>query len=158
MKAIYPGTFDPITNGHMDIIARAYSLCDELIVALGNNTQKQCTFSASSRLEMVRESLSDYPDIKIVTFDGLLVEAVRDAGANVIIRGLRAISDYEMEVQMAIMNRALDNKIDTVFLVASYKWSFISSSLIKDIYQFGGDISPFVPPPVIERFKKEWNG
>jgi pantetheine-phosphate adenylyltransferase len=153
MKGIYPGTFDPITNGHMDIIERAHRICDELVVAVGGNTQKACTFDADTRVAMIKESIADRPDIKVISFDGLLVDAAHEAGADVIIRGLRAISDYELEVQMAIMNRTLDHDLDTVIMVASHHWSFISSSIIKEIYRFGGDISPFVPAPVLSRFK-----
>lgn len=152
MKGIYPGTFDPITNGHMDIIERAYAICDELVVAVGDNLQKKCTFDVRTRVNMIVESVRDKPDIEVVNFSGLLVDAARKVNADVIIRGLRAISDYELEVQMAIMNRSLDSELDTVILVASHHWSFISSSIIKEIHSFGGDISPFVPGPVLEGF------
>ncbi|HDS30831.1 MAG TPA: pantetheine-phosphate adenylyltransferase [Firmicutes bacterium] len=152
MKGIYPGTFDPITNGHMDIIERADKICDSLVVAVGDNTQKVCTFDVETRVAMIKESIADRPNIEVISFGGLLVDAAHEVNADVIIRGLRAISDYEMEVQMAIMNRTLDHDLDTVILVASHHWSFISSSIIKEIHRFGGDISPFVPAPVLDRF------
>lgn len=158
MKGIYPGTFDPITNGHMDIIYRACRIFDELVIAVGNNPQKTCTFDVHTRVQMVKESLEHLSGIEVIHFSGLTVEAARSVGAKIIIRGLRAISDYELEVQMAIMNRTLDPEIDTVILVSSYNWSFISSSLIKDIDGCGGDISPFVPEPVLARFRKNKDG
>jgi pantetheine-phosphate adenylyltransferase len=154
MKGIYPGTFDPITNGHMDVISRAHKIFDELVIAVGNNPQKNCTFDCDARIAMIKESVVHLDRIEVIGFTGLTVDAARLAGANVIVRGLRAISDYELEVQMAIMNRTLDSSIDTVILVATHHWSFISSSLIKDIALFGGDISRFVPPPVMKRFEE----
>jgi pantetheine-phosphate adenylyltransferase len=154
MKGIYPGTFDPITNGHMDVVVRAHRIFDELVIAVGNNPQKTCAFDCETRIAMIRESVAHIEGIKVVGFTGLTVDAARKAGAKVIVRGLRAISDYELEVQMAIMNRTLDSEIDTAILVASHHWSFISSSLIKDIARFDGDISPFVPGPVLRRFEE----
>jgi pantetheine-phosphate adenylyltransferase len=153
MKGIYPGTFDPITNGHMDIIERARHIFDEMVVAVGENTQKTCTFDVQTRVKMIRESIAHLDGIEVISFGGLTVDAAKSVGATVIVRGLRAISDYELEVQMAIMNRSIEPEIDTTILVSSHNWSFISSSLIKDIARFGGDISPFVPPPVLKRFK-----
>jgi len=157
MKGIYPGTFDPITNGHLDIIERARRIVDSLVVAVGNNPQKTCTFDVETRLAMIREIVGDAPDVEVISFQGLLVDAAVNAGANVVIRGLRAISDYEMEVQMAIMNRRLNSDIETIILVADHQYSFISSSIIKDIARFGGDISQFVPGPVLERFNNLGN-
>lgn len=156
MKGIYPGTFDPITNGHLDIIGRARKMFDSLVVAVGDNPAKECTFGVEERVAMTRESLAQYPDVEVISFSGLLVDAARKVGACIVVRGLRAISDYELEVQMAMMNTTLDPNIDTIILVASPNWLFISSRLIKDIAMFGGDISPFVPPPVLARFKEPW--
>ncbi len=153
MRGIYPGTFDPITNGHLDIIDRARRIVDSLVVAVGDNPQKVRTFDLETRVKMVRESIPDSWNIEVVTFSGLLVDAARDAGAKVIVRGLRAISDYELEVQMAIVNRSLNKDIDTIILVASHQYSFISSSLMKEIARFGGDISQFVPKSALKYFK-----
>jgi len=150
MIGIYPGTFDPITNGHMDIIKRANRIVDSLVVAVGYNPQKVRTFDVETRIRMVKESVSECQNVEVIKFDGLLVDAARDVEAKVIIRGLRAISDYELEVQMAIMNRSLDKNIDTIILVASHQYSFISSSLIKEIARFGGDIGKFVPACVLK--------
>jgi pantetheine-phosphate adenylyltransferase len=152
MRGIYPGTFDPITNGHLDIIRRATNIVDSLVVAVGHNTEKKRTFDLDARMDMVRGSVVDIPNVEVVSFSCLLVEAAREYGADVIIRGLRAISDYELEVQMAIMNRTLDPSIDTIILVASKEYSFISSSIIKEIAAFGADISPFVPESVLKYF------
>jgi len=154
MKAIYPGTFDPITKGHLDIIVRARLIFDELVVAVGDNPQKKTTFDCLTRVTMIRESILDMPEVEVISFDGLTVEAAKNVGARVIIRGLRAITDYELEVQMAFMNRSLDSDIDTVILVTSPNWQFISSSLIKDIAGLGGDITPYVPEPVIPLIMK----
>ncbi len=153
MKGIYPGTFDPITSGHMDIIQRAGRIVDNLVVAVGENPDKVHTFDVDTRVNMIRECTVECQNVEVVRFDGLLVSAAKEVGANVIIRGLRAISDYELEVQMAIMNRTLDRDIDTIILVASYQYSFISSSLIKNIAFLGGDISKFVPPAVLKHFE-----
>jgi pantetheine-phosphate adenylyltransferase len=152
MKGIYPGTFDPITNGHMDIVVRARRIVDELVVAVGDNPSKFCTFDVETRVAMIKESTKGMTGVEVISFRGLTVDAAKSVGASILVRGLRAISDYELEVQMAIMNRTLAPDIDTAILVSSYNWSFISSSLIKDIAKFGGDISPFVPKPVLERF------
>jgi pantetheine-phosphate adenylyltransferase len=154
MIGIYPGTFDPITKGHVDIIDRARRIVDTLVVAVTNNPQKVCTFDADTRISMIRDSIGDLPDVQVISFTGLTVDAARKAGANLVVRGLRAISDYELEVRMAIVNRRLNPDIDTVFLVASVEYSFISSSLIKEIARFGGDISQFVPDPVLKYLKE----
>jgi pantetheine-phosphate adenylyltransferase len=153
MIGIYPGAFDPITRGHLDIIDRARRIVDTLVVAAGDNPRKECTFDARTRIAMIRESIGEVPNVEVISFEGLTVDAARKVGANLLIRGLRAISDYELEVRMAIVNRRLDPDIDTIFLIASVEYSFISSSLIKEIARFGGDISPFVPEPVLKYFE-----
>ena len=154
MIGIYPGTFDPITRGHLDIIRRAGKIVERLVVAVGDNPGKVCTFDTETRMQMIRECIGDAENVGITSFKGLMVEAAREVGASVVIRGLRAISDYELEVQMALINRRLDPDLDTIILVASVDCSFISSSLIKEIAWFGGDVSKFVPEPVVKYLKK----
>jgi pantetheine-phosphate adenylyltransferase len=146
--AIYPGSFDPITNGHLDLIDRAARLFDRLIVAILSNESKEPVFSVEERIEMLREVVTGYPNVEVDSFHGLLVDYAATRGATVIIRGIRAISDYEYELQMALMNRRLAPGIETVFLMASEDYSFISSRLVKEVISLGGDISGLVPPPV----------
>ncbi|MCZ2147989.1 MAG: pantetheine-phosphate adenylyltransferase [Bryobacterales bacterium] len=151
--AIYPGSFDPITNGHLDLIARASSFVDRLIVGILRNESKQPLFSVAERREMLAQVVSGYPNVVIDSFDGLLVEFAALRGASLIIRGIRAISDYEKELQMALMNRRLRPDIETVFMMASEAHSFISSHLVKEVIRLGGNISGLVPPPVETRLK-----
>jgi pantetheine-phosphate adenylyltransferase len=154
LVAVYPGSFDPLTNGHLDLIERGSQLVDELIVAVLNNTNKQALFSVPDRLEMIRETCSRFGNVKAETFDGLLVDYAAQCGANVILRGIRAISDYETELQMALLNRRMRPQIETVFLMAREEFSFISSRMIKEIIKLGGDVAQFVPKPVLQRFAK----
>ena len=156
--AIYPGSFDPFTNGHLDIIERSSHLCDKLIVAILRNEVKSPLFSASERMEMMREALGGYPSVEIDSFDGLLVDYAARKGASVLIRGIRAISDYEYELQMALMNRRLHPEIETVFLMAGEAHSFISSRIVKEVASLGGDISGLVPPGVEMRLKQKFQG
>jgi len=151
--AIYPGSFDPITNGHLDLIARASGFVDRLIVGILRNESKQPLFSVAERREMLAQVVSGYPNVVIDSFDGLLVEFAALRGASLIIRGIRAISDYEKELQMALMNRRLRPDIETVFMMASEAHSFISSHLVKEVIRLGGNISGLVPPPVETRLK-----
>lgn len=151
--AIYPGSFDPITNGHLDLIARASGFVDRLIVGILRNESKQPLFSVAERREMLAQVVSGYPNVVIDSFDGLLVEFAALRGASLIIRGIRAISDYEKELQMALMNRRLRPDIETVFMMASEAHSFISSHLVKEVIRLGGNINGLVPPPVEARLK-----
>lgn len=152
--AIYPGTFDPVTNGHIDIIQRAVELFDELWVTVAINPGKQPLFSIDERVEFLTESLKEYPTVKVDKFSGLVVEHAREVGAGAIIRGLRAVSDFEYEFQMALMNRKLADEITTVFLMPNEKYTYLNSSLIRGLAKFGADVSQFVPHCVMEALKK----
>jgi pantetheine-phosphate adenylyltransferase len=151
--ALYPGSFDPITNGHLDLIDRAAKLCETLIVSILQNEAKAPLFSVAERMEMLREVVHDYPNVVIDSFDGLLVDYAKQKGATVIIRGIRAISDYEYELQMALMNRRLCPSVETVFLMAGEAYSFISSRLVKEVIALGGNIAGLVPPSVEVRLR-----
>ena len=148
--AVYPGSFDPLTNGHLDIIARGCRLFDRLIVAVLINSQKQPLFEIPERLEMIRQATEHLPNIQVDSFEGLLVDYVARHDADIVLRGIRAISDYEMELQMALLNRRMRPQIETVFLMASEENSFISSRMVKEIFRLGGDITSFVPPVVAD--------
>jgi len=151
---VYPGSFDPPTNGHLDLIDRAARLCDRLVVAVLRNEAKQPLFSAEERMEMLREITREYPNVEVDSFDGLLVDYARQRGATVLVRGIRAISDYEYELQMALMNRRLGPDVETVFLMAGEAYSFLSSRIVKEVVGLGGDISGLVPPPVEVRLRE----
>lgn len=148
LVAIYPGSFDPITNGHLDLVARGAKLVDRLIVAILKNENKQPLFTVEERIGMLKQVLAPYANVEVETFDGLLVDFAAERGATAILRGIRAISDYEYELQMALMNRRLRGEIETVFLMAGEAYSFISSRLVKEVFRLGGDISGLVPPQV----------
>jgi len=152
--AIYPGSFDPITNGHLDLIQRGSALFDRLIVAILRNDEKRPLFSVEERVEMLREVIGGVTNVEVGSFDGLLVDYAADRGASVILRGIRAISDYEYELQMALMNRRLRPEIETVFLMAGEAHSFISSRLVKEVIRLGGNISGLVPPSIEGRLKR----
>ena len=153
LTAIYPGSFDPPTNGHLDLIARGSNLADTLIVAILNNTQKQPLFSVEDRLEMLREATAQIPNVELDSFHGLLVDYAARRQANVILRGIRAVSDYETELPMALINRRLRPETETVFLLSREEFSFISSRMIKEVITLGGDVSAFVPPNVARRLR-----
>jgi pantetheine-phosphate adenylyltransferase len=147
-KAIYPGTFDPITNGHLDLVMRATQIFDEVIIAISNNPRKNPLFAIEERVRMVEESVSHIENVSIVSFDDLLVNFVKEKDARFIIRGLRAVSDFEYEFQLASANRRLDETVETIFLTPSEANYFISSSLVREISFYAGDVSSFVPAPV----------
>ena len=151
--AIYPGSFDPITNGHLDLIQRGSRMFDRLIVSILRNDAKQALFSVQERTEMMREVLHVYPNVEVDSFDGLLVDHAAALGATVLLRGIRAISDYEYELQMTHMNRRLRPEIETVFMMATETYSFISSRLVKEVFSLGGNVSGLVPATVEARLR-----
>lgn len=154
---IYPGSFDPITYGHIDIIDRASKIADKLIVAVLNNHDKKSLFTVDERVEMIKESIKGYDNVEVESFDGLLVDYAKSKNAKIVIRGLRAVTDFEYELQMAQTNRELENDIDTVFLLTNLKYSYLSSSIVKQVASFDGDVSKFVTPQVADRLKKKYN-
>ena len=153
VSALYPGTFDPPTNGHLDLIERGAKLFDHLIVAILNNPGKDPLFTVEERVEMLKESTVALKNVSVATFDGLMVEFARQQGASAVLRGIRAISDYEYEFQMALMNRRLAPEIETVFLQPAGRYSFVSSRMLKEVFSFGGDVSGLVPPNVLKRLR-----
>jgi pantetheine-phosphate adenylyltransferase len=154
--AIYPGSFDPITNGHLDLIARGSRIVERLVVAVLKNRSKTALFSVEERVEIVREVVKPYPNVEVGSFDGLLVDYAAARGANLILRGIRAISDYENELQMASMNRRLRPEMETAFLMAGEAYSFLSSNLVKEVVSLGGDVAGLVPPAVETRLKAKF--
>jgi len=157
VKALYPGTFDPPTNGHVDLIQRGARLFDHLTVAILNNPAKSPLFTTEERVEMLQEVTGSLGNVSIATFDGLMVEFARQQGATAVLRGIRAISDYEYEFQMALMNRRLAPEIETVFLQPAGRYSFVSSRMLKEVASFGGDITGLVPPNVFKRLRARIN-
>jgi pantetheine-phosphate adenylyltransferase len=154
ITALYPGSFDPLTHGHLDVVDRAAGIFDRVIIAVLDNPSKRPLFSTEERVRMIRESLGQRSAVEVSTFDGLTIDCARRVGAKVIVRGLRAVSDFESEFQMALMNRRLEPEITTVFIPTSLRHLFLSSSLIKELAEFGGDIAEFVPPSVVEPLKQ----
>ena len=150
---IYPGTFDPITYGHLDVLARAAKLFDKVTVAVAENAGKTPLFSAAQRLEMIRPNVAQWPHVSVTTFGGLLVDFCLKQKADAIIRGLRALSDFEFEFNMALMNRHLEPKVETLFVMPNEQFSYTSSSLVKQVAAFGGDVAHFVPPDVAKALK-----
>ena len=151
--AIYPGSFDPLTNGHIDIIARGARLFDRIVVAILVNIEKAPLFSVGERIEICREAFSNQPKVEIDTFDGLLVDYVRRKRASAIVRGLRAISDFEYELQMALMNRRLNDQVETVFMMPAEPYTYVSSRLVKEVVALGGSVEGLVPPGVEARLR-----
>jgi pantetheine-phosphate adenylyltransferase len=143
--AVYPGTFDPFTNGHLDIVTRIQGLFDRVVVAVANNPSKSPLFTIQERVELIRETVAAYPSVEVDTFDGLLVEYAKSIGARSIIRGLRAVSDFEYELQMALMNRRLHEDIETFFMAPNAEYSFLSSALVKEVATYGGNVTEMVP-------------
>ena len=158
LVAIYPGSFDPLTNGHLDLIHRSAGLVGQLIIAIVRNEKKQPLFTVSERCEMLRDSVAGVPNVEVDSFDGLLVDYAKQRGARVLIRGIRAISDYEYELQMAHMNTRLSPELETVFLMAKEAYSFVSSRLVKEVFTLGGNISGLVPPAVEARLRDRLPG
>ena len=154
--AIYPGSFDPITNGHLDIAERGLKLFDKVIVAILQNPVKSFLFSVEERLEMLEVSFKKYPNIEVETFDGLLVDYAAKRNSHAILRGMRAVSDFEYEFQLALMNRRLNREVQTVFLMTGFRWIFTSSSIIKEAARFGGDIKDMVPSIVNQKLKDKF--
>ena len=155
LRAIYPGSFDPVTLGHLDIIRRSASIADELIVGILNNKAKTPLFSVGERVRMLEEVTKDFPNVKIIPFEGLLVEFAKQMDAKVIVRGLRAITDFEYELQMAQTNQKIEPEIETLFLTTSLEFSFLSSTTVKEVASFGGDITQFVPEVIVKKIKEK---
>lgn len=154
--AVYPGSFDPITNGHVDIIKRGLRMFDEIIVLIAYNANKKMLFSVDERLEMIREVIKDCNNTRVESFDGLLVDFVKNAGANVILRGLRALSDFEYEFQLALINRRLSRDIETVFLMTGFRWFYTSSTIINEAASLGGSVKGLVPEVVNQRLMEKY--
>lgn len=154
--AIYPGSFDPITNGHLDVVRRAASMFERVIVAVAHDTEKAPTFSVSERVSLVRTAVRNMPRVEVDDFRGLLIKYARTKQVGVVVRGLRAVSDFEFEFQLALMNRKLDSKLETIFLMPKDEYTFISSRLVREIAALGGDVSQFVPPAVRQALKRKF--
>jgi pantetheine-phosphate adenylyltransferase len=154
--AVYPGTFDPITNGHLDLVDRGRRHFDRLIISILRNDEKQPLFEVDERIELIRESTSNWDNVEVDSFDGLLVDYARRCNASMILRGIRAVSDFEYEMQMTMMNRKLEPEIETVFLVPSESYSFVSSHLVREIARLGGNVEELVPRPVVAALARQF--
>ncbi|MCX5824797.1 MAG: pantetheine-phosphate adenylyltransferase [Deltaproteobacteria bacterium] len=155
--AVYPGSFDPITNGHVDIIKRGLGVFDELIVLIAYNPNKKTLFSVEERVEMIQEVIRDFKNVRVDSFDGLLVDYAKVAGANVILRGLRALSDFEYEFQLALINRRLNRDVETIFLMTGYKWFYTSSTIINEAASLGGSVKGLVPEIVNQKLVEKYS-
>ncbi|MCD8338179.1 MAG: pantetheine-phosphate adenylyltransferase [Lachnospiraceae bacterium] len=149
-RAVYPGSFDPVTKGHLDIIERAAAVADELVVGVLNNNEKTPLFSVEERVNMLKDVTSNIPNVRVEAFSGLSVEFCKKCGASFLVRGLRAVTDFEYELQMAQTNRSLERGVDTLFFTTALNYAYISSTIVKEVASYGGDISGFVPPQVAE--------
>lgn len=154
--AVYPGTFDPITRGHTDIVSRSLGIFDRLVVAVAPNPRKGALLSLEERVELAKIATKEFPNVEVESFNGLLVEYVRQRGAHAIIRGLRAVSDFEHEFQMALLNRKLDEQLETVFLMPSEEYSYLTSSIVKELALFGGRLEAFLIPEVAKRLREKY--
>lgn len=157
-RIVYPGTFDPITRGHEDLVRRAARIFDGVVVAVAANASKQPFFSLEERIAMAREALGDLAGVEVTGFDGLLVDFVRAQGTNLVLRGLRAVSDFEYEFQLAGMNRSMNPELETVFMTPGEQFMFISASMVREIARLGGDVRPFVAPLIAERLAAKLHG
>lgn len=155
VRAIYPGSFDPVTYGHLDVIKRASKIVDELIVGVLNNKSKTPLFSVENRVKMLNDAVSDLLNVKVMSFEGLLVDFAKKVDAQLIVRGLRAVTDFEYELQMSQTNSVLNNEVDTIFFTTSLEYAYLSSSTVKEAAYFGADISKFVPPNVVIEVKNK---
>jgi pantetheine-phosphate adenylyltransferase len=156
--AVFPGSFDPVTNGHLDIVRRGLAVFGRVRLAILVNSEKQPLFSVEERLEILREAFRGNPRVELDTFSGLLVDYARKVGASVILRGIRALSDFDYEFQMALMNRRLDPRIETVFMMPAESYTYVSSRLVKEVFQLGGRVSDLVPPVVERRLREKYRG
>jgi pantetheine-phosphate adenylyltransferase len=156
-RAIYPGSFDPVTNGHLDVVERARKLFDEVIVAVAHNDEKQALFPLNERLDLLQDTVGKISNVRIAQFEGLLVEFARAEKAGAVIRGLRAVSDFEFEFQMALMNRKLNAAVETIFLMPKEEYTYLSSRIVKEIARLGGDVSAFVPSRVAQALSRKFN-
>jgi pantetheine-phosphate adenylyltransferase len=153
--AIYPGTFDPVTNGHIDILERALKLFDKVIITIARNTAKNPLFTEEERISLLRQVTKRFKNVEVDSFEGLLVEYVRKRNAISVVRGLRAMTDFEYELQMALMNRKLDETMETIFLMPNEKYTYLSSNFVREIARLGGDVSKFVPPVVLKALQQK---
>ena len=151
--AVYPGSFDPLTNGHLDIIRRGTRLFDRFLVAVLENEGKSPLFSVAERMELIATCTRSMPTVQVHSFSGLLVDFMERVDANVVVRGIRAVSDYEYELQMALMNRDLNASVETIFMLPAVEYTYVSSRLVKEVFRLGGDVARLVPPPVLESLK-----
>lgn len=156
-RAIYPGSFDPVTNGHVDIILRSSKIVDRLIVGVLNNSAKKSLFSVEERVSMLKELTKDLPNVEVTSFDGLLVDYMREIDASIIVRGLRVVTDFEYELQIAQTNHIENTDIETIFLTTNLQYSYLSSTIVKEFASYGGDISKFVPEQFVDRIYEKYN-